>query len=110
LFIVASHHCVYLVLPILIFNGFRVKWWNYLDIALQHKASDTVGPCHRLGPRLSGRRRVTGEQQMSVDTKKSKDPLANIVVTKPKNPSAEVSATRPKNPSPNLFADRGLCA
>jgi len=40
---------------------------------------------------------------MSVDTNKSKDPLANIVVTKLKNPSAEVSATRPKNPSPNLL-------
>jgi hypothetical protein len=44
---------------------------------------------------------------MSVDTKKSKDPLANIVVTKPKNPSAEVSATRPKNPSPNLLPTEG---
>jgi hypothetical protein len=41
------------------------------------------------------------------DTKKSKDPLANIVVTKSKNPSAEVPATKPKNPSPNLLPTEG---
>jgi len=37
LFIIVSHHLFYLVLPISIFNGFRVKWWNYFDIAPQHK-------------------------------------------------------------------------
>jgi hypothetical protein len=107
LFIIVSHYLFYLVLPILIFNAFRVTWRNYLDIAMQHKASVNVSPCHRLEPRLSGKRGVTRDQQVASDTKKSKDPLANIVVTKPKNPSAEVSATRPKNPSPNLLPTEG---
>ena len=44
---------------------------------------------------------------MTSDTKKSKDPLANIIVRKPKNPSAEVAATRPKNPSANLIPSEG---
>jgi hypothetical protein len=74
---------------------------------MQHKASVNVSPCHRLEPRLSGRRGVTRERQVASDTKKSKDPLANIVVTKSKNPSAEVPATGPKNPSPNLLPTEG---
>ena len=44
---------------------------------------------------------------MTSDTKKSKDPLANILSTKPKNSSAEVSATRPKNPPANLSPTEG---
>jgi hypothetical protein len=43
----------------------RVTWWNYLDVAMQQKASASVSPCHRLG--LSGRRGVTGQQQMSIN-------------------------------------------
>jgi hypothetical protein len=41
------------------------------------------------------------------DTKKPKDPLANIPPIKPKNPSAEASATRPKNPSANVLPTEG---
>jgi hypothetical protein len=41
------------------------------------------------------------------ETKKPKDPSANILVTKPKNASADVSATRPKNPSANLVPSDG---
>ncbi len=44
---------------------------------------------------------------MSDDTKKPKDPSANVLVTKPKNASADVSATRPKNPSANLVPSDG---
>jgi hypothetical protein len=50
---------------------------------------------------------IIRKRQVTSDTKKSKDPLANIVVTKPKNPSAEVSATRPKNPSAKLVPTEG---
>jgi DMSO/TMAO reductase YedYZ molybdopterin-dependent catalytic subunit len=44
---------------------------------------------------------------VSDDTKKPKDPSANVLVTKPKNASADVSATRPKNPSANLVPSDG---
>ena len=47
------------------------------------------------------------ERQVSSDTKKPKDPLANVLVTKPKNPSADVSATRPKNPSAIVLPSEG---
>jgi hypothetical protein len=52
-------------------------------------------------------KRYDMEQHMSIDPKKSKDPLANIAVARPKNPSAEVPATRPKNPSANLTPTEG---
>jgi len=41
------------------------------------------------------------------ETKKPKDPSANVLVTKPKSASADVSATRPKNPSANLVPSDG---
>ena len=44
---------------------------------------------------------------MSDDTKKPKDPSANVLMTKPKNTSAEDSAKRPKNPSANLVPADG---
>ncbi len=45
---------------------------------------------------------------MNGDTKKPKDPLANIIATKSKNASADVSATRPRNPSANLVPADGF--
>lgn len=44
---------------------------------------------------------------MNDETKKPKDPSANVLVTKPKSASADVSATRPKNPSANLVPSDG---
>ena len=47
------------------------------------------------------------EQPVSNDTKRLKDPSANIFATKPKNPSADAPATRPKNPSANVLPSEG---
>ena len=44
---------------------------------------------------------------MNGDTKKPKDPLANIVATKSKSAAADVAATRPRNPSANLVPADG---
>jgi hypothetical protein len=41
-------------------------------------------------------------RRVSSDTKRAKNPLANILETKPKTPSAAVPTTRPKNPSANV--------
>ena len=44
---------------------------------------------------------------MSSDTKKLKDPSADVFVKKPKNPSADAPSTRPKNPSANNLPTEG---
>ena len=43
-----------------------------------------------------------GEQTVSNDTQRPKNPLANVLTTKPKPLSDDVSATRPKNLPANL--------
>ena len=48
-----------------------------------------------------------GEQPVSNDTQRPKNPLANVLTTKPKPLSDDVSATRPKNPPANLRPTEG---
>ena len=47
------------------------------------------------------------ERHVSSDTKRPKDPSANVLATRPKNASADVPATRPKNPSANILPTEG---
>ena len=48
-----------------------------------------------------------GEQPVSNDTQRPKNPLANVFTTKPKPLSDDVSATRPKNPPSNVRPTEG---
>ena len=48
-----------------------------------------------------------GEQPVSNDTQRPKNPLANVFTTRPKPLSDDISATRPKNPSANLRPTEG---
>ena len=48
-----------------------------------------------------------GEQPVSNDTQRPKNPLANVLTTKPKPLSDDVSATRPKNPPSNVRPTEG---
>jgi hypothetical protein len=47
------------------------------------------------------------EQPATGETKRPKDPLANVFVTKPKTSSADSPAIRPKNPSANVLPSEG---
>ena len=49
-----------------------------------------------------------GEQPVSNDTQRPKNPLANVFTTKPKSLSDDVSATRPKNPPANVLPTEGF--
>ena len=46
-------------------------------------------------------------RQVISDTKRSKNPSANVLATKSIDPSADVPATRPKNPSANILPTEG---
>jgi hypothetical protein len=46
-------------------------------------------------------------RQVISDTKRSKNPSANVLATKSIDPSADVPATRPKNPSANILPTAG---
>jgi hypothetical protein len=48
-----------------------------------------------------------GEQSVSNDTQRPKNPLASVFTTKPKPLSDDVSSTRPKNPSANILPADG---
>ena len=48
-----------------------------------------------------------GEQSVSNDTQRPKNPLANVFTTKPKPLSDDVSPTRPKNPPSNVLPTDG---
>ena len=48
-----------------------------------------------------------GEQAVSNDTQRPKNPLANVFTTKPKPLSDDVSPTRPKNPPSNVRPTEG---
>jgi hypothetical protein len=48
-----------------------------------------------------------GEQPVSNDTQRPKNPLASVFTTKPKPLSDDVSATRPKNPPSNVRPTEG---
>ena len=47
------------------------------------------------------------ERHVSSDTKRPKDPSANVLATRSKNASADVPATRPKNRSANILPTEG---